>query len=273
MRCMICEQAAVPFFSKTYTEPPISDFMVDIGSVEYWRCSACGFTLSKTHSELPPEKWERLNRQFHDHMEDQRTAKQINQPPYGEQALMISLLGRAGLIDTARLLDFAGGQGTLSKLLGRHFGLHLPIFDPYVVDRSGAEYVEDLIPRSWATVLNSAMFEHVLRRSDLDAVNAAVADDGALIIHTVICERIPRNPDWFYLAPPVHTALHTNASMNILMSQWGYRSSVYCPKAKCWTLFRQDVREIAPRVAELNQDLQSECFLAKSGFVDYWKGF
>jgi hypothetical protein len=61
--------------------------------------------------------------------------------------------------------------------------------------------------------------------------------------------------------------------MDILMAQWGYRSSVYCPPSKCWVLCRQDVSAIAPAVQALNKQLQAPWFIAKHGFVDYWKGF
>jgi hypothetical protein len=41
------------------------------------------------------------------------------------------------------------------------------------------------------------MFEHVLRRADLDQVNDLVQEDGCLIIHTVVCENVPKDPGWF----------------------------------------------------------------------------
>jgi hypothetical protein len=117
------------------------------------------------------------------------------------------------------------------------------------------------------------MFEHVLQREDLDYVNKIVDNDGCLIIHTVVCENIPKDPNWFYLRPPVHTAFHTNKSMNILMDQWGYKSSIYCPQSKCWILLREHVAEVLAKVSSINKELQNTWFIAKEGFVDYWKGF
>jgi hypothetical protein len=92
-------------------------------------------------------------------------------------------------------------------------------------------------------------------------------------LHTVICERVPKDPDWFYLRPPVHTAFHTNRSMGILMEQWGYRASIYSPKAKSWILLKQPQPDLGTRIKALNWELQSEWFLHKDGFMDYWKGF
>lgn len=140
---------------------------------------------------------------------------------------------------------------TLSTLLGRCFGIRLPIWESYMAGES----------------------ERVLTRADLDAVNAVVAEDGALIIHTVVCENVPADPDWFYLAPPVRAAFHTNASMQILMRQWGYRSSIYSPKSKCWVLLRSDVSRVEGAVSEINNELQNPWLICKDGFVDYWKGF
>ena len=64
------------------------------------------------------------------------------------------------------------------------------------------------------------MFEHITCRNDLEKINKSVAEEGCLILHTVICERIPNDCDWFYLDPPVHCAFFTNKSMDILMQQW-----------------------------------------------------
>ena len=90
------------------------------------------------------------------------------------------------------------------------------------------------------------------------------------------CENIPRDPDWFYLAPMVHTAFHTNRSMALLMQQWGYAASLYSPAAKCWFLFKAR-HPALPRleavVAAVNRELRTPFFIHKNGFVDYWKGF
>ncbi|MBL4706050.1 MAG: hypothetical protein JKY54_16105, partial [Flavobacteriales bacterium] len=100
-----------------------------------------------------------------------------------------------------------------------------------------------------------------------------VSEDGCLMIHTVICENIPKNPDWFYFGPPVHCAFHTNKSMEILMEKWGYKSSIYCPSAKSWVLLKRESKEILESVEAINVELQTEYLICKTGFVDYWKGF
>jgi hypothetical protein len=84
---------------------------------------------------------------------------------------------------------------------------------------------------------------------------------------------VPKDPEWFYLKPPNHTAFHTNKSMEILMGQWGYAFSIYCPKSKCWVLVKRKECRIVEKLKALNQELQSEWFYFKDGFMDYWKGF
>jgi hypothetical protein len=120
------------------------------------------------------------------------------------------------------------------------------------------------------------MLEHILTREALDEVNNLVADDGILMIHTVICDRIPRDPDWFYLTPMVHTAFHTNKSMEILMKQWGYAASLYSPQAKSWYLFKKkypQLSQLGEKINAINREIQGTYFHYKAGFVDYWKGF
>lgn len=273
MKCIICEGVSEFYFSKTYVEPPFDAYMKDIGPIVYFRCRVCGFCLSKTHSELPESKWIELNTKFHHYLERDRHSK-INQPPYSEQALMAALLFKNGLVNSESVLDYAAGYGTLRGLLKKYFAIEISAYDPYVnIENSDGLVIAPPLSNSFGTVINSAMFEHVLCRNDLEAVNALVAEEGSLIIHTVVCENIPCDPEWFYLRPPVHTAFHTNRSMEILMRQWGYRASIYCPQAKCWTLFKRPYEDIQNAVKAVNDELQATWFYGKNGFLDYWKGF
>jgi len=276
MECIICASPTTYYFSKTYTEKPFDLFMKDIGPVDYHKCGACGFVLSKTHRDLSKSRWEKLNHDLHHYNEDPTTAKSFNQPPYAEQALMLAILNANKIIDMSRALDYAAGYGSLAKILDKYFGIRLPIFDRYVtaIEMSGDDrYVAEPDLGTYKTVINSAMFEHVLSRDHLDEVNALVDSNGVLVLHTLVCENIPKDPNWFYLAPPVHTAFHTNRSMQILMEQWGYAASLYAPHSKCWVLLKKEPINLAQKIAMLNAELQTQWFVYKKGFVDYWKGF
>lgn len=273
MKCIICNSVSNYYFSKTYSERPFDEFMREIGKVDYYKCERCGFVLSKTHSEIDESKRNKLNSVFHHYLENQENGMIGNQPPYAEQAMMLSLLGKNGIISTDSMVDYAAGYGTLSNILTKYMDIDLPLFDPYVQSDNSGRYVDESELKTYKTVINSAMFEHVLRREDLDQVNNIVDGDGCLIIHTVVCENVPNDSNWFYLRPPVHTAFHTNKSMEILMGQLGYRSSIYCPQSKCWVLRKDNIEDITKMISKLNQELQTNWFYCKNGFVDYWKGF
>jgi hypothetical protein len=270
---MICNSESNYYFSKKYSEKPFDKFMQVIGKVDYYKCNNCGFCLSKTHSELDDSRRNNLNRLFHHYFENPQNEKEVNQPPYAEQAMMLAFLGRNAIIRTDSIVDYAAGYGTLSNILAKYHDFELPIFDPFVQADNSSRYIKESQLKTYKTVINSAMFEHVVIRKDLDRVNNLVDADGCLIIHTVVCEKVPNDPNWFYLRPPVHTSFHTNKSMEILMGQWGYRSSIYCPQSKCWVLLRDNIENIQKKIAILNQELQSKWFYCKNGFVDYWKGF
>jgi len=248
--------------------------MKEIGPIDYFRCGDCGFVFSKTHSELAPKKWSKLNVDYHHYNETDLNARaEVNQPPYAEQSFLIALLKARNIIDSKNMLDFAAGYGTLSNLLKELYNINLPIYDPYVKDGDLSRYVDNPIAKSYSVVISSAYFEHIRTRSDLDEVNSFVADDGCLILHTVICANIPADPDWFYLSPPVHTAFHTNKSMGILMEQWGYKSSLYSPQAKCWLLLKKPFSENERNIISINRELHAAWLFGKDGFMDYWKGF
>ena len=92
------------------------------------------------------------------------------------------------------------------------------------------------------TLLNSALFEHLFTRNSFDEINDLIEDNGCMILHTVVCDNIPHDEKWFYMEPPVHCAFHTNRSIEILMSQWGFDSSIYCPSAKFWVLLKRSLK-------------------------------
>jgi hypothetical protein len=262
------------YFSKGYEGYLGSPFQ-DGFIVEYEKCINCGFVLSKTHREMEPHLWEKLNSSWHHYFEGSTTGHVVNQPPYAEQALDLTILFRNNILNLEDSLDYAAGYGTLSKLLKKYFDHNLKIYDPYVqVDNGLNNYVSNL--STYSLVINSAMFEHVISRSALDGINSCVKNDGVLCVHTRISEKIPNDPNWFYLTPHVHTAFHTNKSMEILMRQWGYAASIYSPSAKCWFLLKNKhpmLKMIERIIDDINSEVQAKHFYFKNSFVDFWKNF
>jgi hypothetical protein len=274
MNCIICNSPAHHFLSKTFTEKPLDQIMAEIGQVSYHKCSNCGFTFSKTHFDLDDSVWGKLNYDFHALIaHGEMHAAHGNYPPYLEQALMVHLLSKNQLVSTETILDYAGGTGTFSDLLSKYFDIPSLIYEPYMHRKEDPRFITREELGQYDIVFNSAMFEHIRSRSDLDEVNCAVASDGALIIHSVICENIPADPDWFYYRPPVHCAFHTNKSMGILMEQWGYSCSAYSPQAKCWVLFKKKPADFEKRLSFINNQIKDRFFYFEDGFVSFWKGF
>ncbi len=270
--CIICNSEMKFYFQKEkYCAPSMESFTRNLIPVQFDECSECGFLTSKTHKDLSHDEWEKLNTEFHHFSETGgRDRTGFNQPPYADQAMMIELLACNGLIDTTSMLDYASGYGTLSHIQRKYFNREIPCYDRYVRNPAH-QYIDEPQKKAWSTVINSAMFEHVLTRQDLDDVNALVSDTGSLLIHTVVVERVPQDPDWFYTDVPVHTVVHTNRSMSLLMQQWGYQSSIYSPKSKTWALLKRPHSEVKPIVDEINNELQTRYLYSKEGFVDYWK--
>jgi hypothetical protein len=270
MNCIICNNLMQYYFSKNWEMP----FKVLLESADFYRCENCGFTISKTVYDLNVKDWEILNFKFHNYIENLNNPKQANQPPYIEQALMLNILIRNNIINGNHMVDYGAGIGTLSKLLNFYFDIQLSVFDPYIKNESNdVKYLKINEIGKRMVVFCSAIFEHITKREHLDEINSYVKDDGVLIIHTVVCENIPNDSNWFYINPPVHSSLHTNKSMTILMKQYNYVSSIYCPSSKCWILFKKESKGLNKRIKEVNKQFQTEYLVYKKGFMDYWKGF
>jgi hypothetical protein len=272
MKCLICNNESIFFIKKTSFKVEYQEMVKDFSGFTYYKCTKCGFTISKTHMEMPNDLWLKLNYDFH-HFIENNTAP-INQPPYLEQAMIINVLNSNGIVSFKNAIDFAGGYGTLSKILYNYHKITLPIYDPYVTtENEGVIYINKKKLSKYNTLLNSALFEHLFTRNSFDEINDLIEDNGCMILHTVVCDNIPSDEKWFYMEPPVHCAFHTNYSMEILMSQWGFVSSIYCPSAKFWVLFKKEPENLNNKIDLINKEFQKEVIIYKKGFVDYWKGF
>jgi hypothetical protein len=119
-------------------------------------------------------------------------------------------------------------------------------------------------------VFNTSIFEHIRNRKTLNSINALVAEDGILAIHTLVTEVIPQDPKWFYLLP-VHCSFFTNKSMQILFDAWGYKVSIYHVPSRMWFWFkkRSDFLNDLFDSGLLNSQ---EGFYFKEGFMNYGGG-
>ncbi len=262
------------YFKKNFDKSSDLDRKFNLGNVEYYKCKNCGFVLSKTHADMDKQKWNKLNYSFHKYIENQYKKRTSNQPPYLYMACFIHILISKNII-LNNILDYGAGYGSFAKILYKYFGYHICLYDKYIRNNNDSNLIylneNEIKKKKYNTVLCSAVFEHITKRYHLDIINNCVKKNGNLLIHSVICENIPKDPTWFYLLP-VHTAFHTNNSMRFLMKQWRYKASIYCPTAKTWLLV-SNVDNLKQKTAKINRELQQEYVIFKSGFVDYWKLF
>ncbi|TLD98588.1 class I SAM-dependent methyltransferase [Helicobacter muridarum] len=173
------------------------------------------------------------------------------------------------------ILDYAGGVGSLARILSKYYDIDVLVYEEYMSEFKNdglVNYIQRDKLGKYDVVINSAMFEHITKREHLDHINSLVSEHGTLIVHTLVRENIPKNPNWFYIQP-VHCSFHTNKSMQILMNDWGYSHSLYSPISKCWVMFKIDnpsCNKLERYAEDLNSKLQQNYFFYKKGFVDYW---
>lgn len=263
MNCPICKSRTNFYFSKVFDN-------YNLGTVDYWRCTQCGFVISKTHVELSPQAWERLNVTYHATYQNLETnpddPKWISR--LEAQADMLKCAAQIGLIEKgSRWLDYACGDGKLSELLQQR-DLKLLKYEHYMPARSDYLKESELEAGKFDFLLTPSVFEHLTCREHFDAIERLISPQGVMGLHTLVCEEIPPDPSWFYLLP-VHCAFHTNRSMQLLFRQWGYTCSVYHLESRLWLWFKEDAASIRLRLKKAGDS--GNTFIFKEDFVDYWK--
>jgi hypothetical protein len=263
MKCIICRNSMAYFFSKQFNS-------YNLKTVDYWKCCECGFVSSKTHFEMKDTDWQELNVCFHKDNNNRQDNPFNRNQRYFNQATMLYLMSRYGILPTGKYLDWGSGLGNLSDRLKTLFDIKMYNFDKYIEPTLHPLTEADIVRRSYAIVANTAVFEHVRNRETLNEIESYVSLNGCLAVHTLVRGSIPQDPDWMYLLP-VHSAFHTNSSMQQLMLEWGYTCSTYNEHAKMWCLFRTASDAIAAKVSLLNAKLGWEYLNFKVGFMDFWQ--
>jgi len=264
---MICGGAMHASFTKAFDRELL-------GTVEYVTCAGCGFVASKTHFELPAERWRDLTTRLHGTYqgmescpEDRNWVQRLK-----IQAAVIDDLAGLGVLPSQQpWVDYGCGDGKLSDILAETSGRTLARYDSYMA-KPGYLRATELGHGSFGFVVTTSVFEHLRDRRSLDAINALVSPAGVLGVHTLVAERIPESPEWFYLLP-AHCSFFTNRSMQILFDQWGYAASIYHVEARLWFWLNTDDGRLERTITAANDRPGKERFFYhfKPGFVDYWK--
>ena len=134
---------------------------------------------------------------------------------------------------------------------------------------AGGGYIadEEVIPNSFDAVISCAVFEHLHGKNDVDAILNLPNEHGILFLHTLICEEVPKDPDWFYLGTS-HITLWTNAAMTRLYDAWGYVGCAYNVDARMWMFFKDKEQYLN---MQAKKDFVDGTTIFSEHFIDYWK--
>ncbi len=240
----------------------------------YLKCESCGFVISKTHFELSKDRWENLNKEYHDAYLDSNCNP--DDPKWADrlkaQAGVIDDLTKLGLIPADMpWIDFGCGDGKLSDLLQADYGQRLLKFDHYM---SGSDYLseDELKDTRFGFVITTSVLEHLRSREELDRIASLGTEKSVMGINTFVTEEIPGSPEWFYLLP-VHCSFFSNRSMQILFEEWGFSSSIYHVDSRLWLWFKTDIDRTEKIILSANRQKGREKYYYhfKRGFMDYWK--
>jgi len=255
MKCTICNSKTKYYFSKSFN-------LKNLDIADYYECTNCGFVYSKQHRQMPQQQWNDLNKEFHLLFLGKDSSK--FDPKWMErlsaQYRFIKTLMKLNLVDTTNWLDFGCGDGKLAnKLLAscvniKKFDRYCPVGNSFITELELSELRSNF-------VINTSVFEHLYKREDMEEI--LTIPNNCLLFHTMVQEKVPQDPTWYYLLP-VHCSMHTNKSMQILFDEFGYKQSIYDIESRMWALFKQYVKIPA-------QIMNSKKYYVKNGFADYWK--
>ena len=258
-KCIVCGNKTEYYFEKNFNSSILDN-------ATYYRCLNCGFVYSEKHYSMPENDWKKINENYH--LESYDISKKFfeHKPPYLYQALFLYILAKNNFINVGNWLDYGAGLGNFSNILKQYFNLEIISYDKYFNPNLSIQ------PKTCDVVFSSAVLEHITSIEPIDFMINALKSNGTFIFHTLVCENVPQDSNWFYLLP-VHCSFFTNKSMALLMKKYGFTCSIYSPNAKTWALFQEKPDAIKEKVEKLNIELMSNYLYFKNDFVDYWKGF
>ncbi|MEO8223710.1 MAG: class I SAM-dependent methyltransferase [Gammaproteobacteria bacterium] len=184
--------------------------------VHYVICGSCGFAHAPEFARWTPADFAR------DIYNDGYAAVDPDHAELRPRINAESLLATFGERGRAlRHLDYGGGAGLLSELLGRA-GWRSVCLDPFF---SGDKASADTGPFQLITCYE--VFEHVADVRQLAASLAALlAADGLVLFSTQVSDgqlHPGQSPDWWYAAPRNgHISLHSSRSLALLGQQQGF---------------------------------------------------
>jgi len=225
--CPICERPStlldVVDFNKSCEEAR-GYFLAPSGvRISYFLCGQCGFAFAPEFSQWSVKDFE--SRIYNsDYIKVDPDYLDVR--PRANAEVLVKLLGKRGTeIDH---LDYGGGKGLLSELLGKS-GWKSTSYDPFV-DRDVR--IEDL--GKFGLITCFEVFEHVPDvRGLLKTLKTLLVKDGVVLFSTLLSDGNvrPNEPlKWWYASPRNgHISLFSRKSLQILCSSEGYRFGSFTP--------------------------------------------
>lgn len=272
MKCFVCGSEMKGYFRKK--------MLPEMPEWEYVRCENCGLVLCQTVYEMSDSEWKQINdgcgEKFgHDEdPDDPRWVERLNC-----QAKLFAGLADQGVWEPEmRFVDYGCGDGKLADYVQNELNVSktgmssshkLLKYEKFIRPEGENDFLrdEDMKPGSFDMVVSCSVFEHLLGRPDVDEIIGLLNDKGTLCMHTLVCEEVPQDPDWFYLLGG-HCTLWTNKSMALLFEQYGFAGCAYHVEGRMWFFFkdRQRFEQLRSKAPSIPGE-----WVFSDKFVDYWK--
>ncbi len=274
MKCFICNSQMDPYFK--------TDFGMDWieKPYQYIRCPHCGLVVSETVYGMTMAEWGEINQKCHEYINggvDERDPKWLQRTT--NQAKMFANLFIDKVFDSGmRCVDYACGSGMISEIFDRTLkekGAEncgkIEKYEKYTNFSNREDFLgeSDMVDGSFDMVTSSSVFEHLAGKKEVDKILRLLKGDGTLCLQTLVCEEVPNDSKWFYLAP-VHCTLWTNKAMDIFFRTYKFVGCVYNLSAQMWLMFRNP--SLFEKLKETyDKENDNGVWTFSDKFVDYYK--
>jgi len=191
--------------------------------VAYVICPACNFSFAPEFAAWSAEDFAReiYNADYGSVDPDHADAR-----PRANAESLLATFGARG--STIRHLDYGGGAGLLSRLLGES-GWDSTSYDPFFDDGARLDKLG-----TFRLITCFEVFEHVADVNGLARnLSALLADDGLILFSTLVSDgELRRNQpvNWWYASPRNgHISLYSASSLNTLAKKYGFSVASFSP--------------------------------------------
>jgi len=266
MKCFVCGGEMKFFLEKDFG-------MENLDKCEYVRCEDCGLVVAKTTYEMSHEQWSKLNFECHDkyfhggvNLEeiDPRWISRLE----NQAEVFFELIKCEIFKSDWRTIDYGAGSGILANKINDKLGKNwLQKFDAYMAEDNSYLSAAEVKPASFDFLTTSSVFEHLLGAGDVEKIISLVKPDGVMALHTLICEEVPQNAEWFYFYP-VHCTFWTNKAMAKIYKNFDFKGCAYNLESQMWFMFKNisDFDKLKSEIKNLPGTWQVD-----ENFVEYWK--